>query len=111
MSAGFGLTFLLEALRTFTALDLPIYSELVILDFLAGLVAFWLGSLGQRPDEQTLRFRQALFEDVPAKDRDPVRVERTLRYAYVTIGACVAVSVFLFLVYYLPYTQTVAAAP
>lgn len=110
VAAGFTTTFVVEGLRTFAGLELPIYLEPVILGFFAGLLAFYLGSLGQQPDEQSLRYHQSLFE-IPPEDRDPARVRRTLGYTYVTMGACIVVLVFLFVVYYLPFSQTIAASP
>ena len=110
VAAGFTTTFVFEALRTFAGLELPIYLEPVILGFFAGLLGFYLGSLGQQPDEQSLEFHRSLFK-IPPEDQDPARVRRTLRYTYVTAGVCIAVIVFLFVVYYLPYSQTIASSP
>lgn len=109
VAAGFTTTFVFEALRTFAGLELPIYLEPVILGFFAGLLGFYVGSLRQQPDEQSLRFHQSLFK-IPPEDQDPARVRRTLGYSYVTVGACIFVIVFLFVVYYLPFSQTIAAS-
>jgi Na+/proline symporter len=111
MSVSFGTVFVLQALITFTGFpEPPIYLHPVIIGFAAGLVAFWVGSLGHQPDEESLSFQRSLFEK-PPEELDPARTKSTFRYAYVTFGACIVVIVFLFLVYYLPFSQTIAAGP
>lgn len=109
MSTSFGTVFVLQALITFTSFPAPpIYLHPVIIGFVAGLVAFWAGSLGHQPDEESLSFQRSLFKK-PPEELEPARTKITFRYAYVTFGACVIVIVFLFLVYYLPFSQTIAA--
>ena len=110
MSVSFGTVFVLQALITFTGFpEPPIYLHPVIVGFVAGLVAFWVGSLGHQPDEESLNFQRSLFEK-PPEELDPARTGRTFRYAYATFGVCVVVIVFLFLVYYLPFSQTIAGS-
>ncbi|CAN5755983.1 hypothetical protein BH23ACT11_BH23ACT11_28610 [soil metagenome] len=111
MSVSFGTVFVLQALITFTNFPAPpIYLHPVIIGFVAGLVAFWVGSLGHQPDEESLKFQRSLFEK-PSEELKPAQIKSTFRYAYVTFAACVVVIVFLFLVYYLPFSQTIAGDP
>lgn len=109
MLVSFGTVFVLQALITFAGFpEPPIYFHPVIIGLVAGLVAFWAGSLGDEPDEESLAFRRSLFE-TPARELRPAETGATARYAYVTFAACVLVIGFLVVVYYLPFSQAVAA--
>jgi Na+/proline symporter len=108
MTAGFVTTLVAEVLRTFGGLELPVYLDPVILGAGAALAGIIVPSMLGRPDERGLEFRESLFGVSPEQSK-PEEVKRTLRYAYVAVGASAVVIVLLFLVYFLPFSRTIAA--
>ena len=80
----------------------------VILGFGASFLGIFVGSLGQRQSEAGLEFRRSILE-VPTEDTEPGRVARTGRFALVTAVLSGLLIVTLFIIYFLPLSQTLTA--
>ncbi len=106
MVAGFLAVFVLQGLVEFADVVLPIWADPVILGFAASFLGIFVGSLGQRQSEAGLQFRRSILT-VPTEDTEPGRVTRTGRFALVT--AALSGLLILFIIYFLPLSQTLAA--
>lgn len=107
MCVGFVTVFVLQALVTFSGLELPVYLHPMILGTAASLLSIFAANVGQEPSAEGLEFRDSLFS-VPLEERQSSQVKITLRYVYLTVAVTAGVVVFLLLVYVLPYSQTIA---
>jgi Na+/proline symporter len=108
MVAGFLTVFVLQGLVEFAGVVLPIWADPVILGFAASFLGIFVGSLGQRQSEAELQFRRSILK-VPTEDTEPGRVKRTGRFALVTAALCGLLIVTLFIIYFLPLSQTLTA--
>ncbi|AHY48214.1 Sodium:solute symporter family (plasmid) [Rubrobacter radiotolerans] len=108
MVSGFVAVSVLQGLTEFAGLSLPVWAHPVILGVLASLLGVLLGNLGARPEPAQLEFRRSLLP-VPRGDLGPDRLKTTLRFGFSTAVLSVAVIVLLLVVYFVPFTQTLAA--
>src|ERR671915_492853 len=108
MVAGFLTVFVLQGLVEFAGVVLPIWADPVILGFAASILGIFVGSLGQRQSEAGLQFRQSILK-VPTEDTQPGRVKRTGRFALVTAALSGLLILTLFIIYFLPLSQTLTA--
>jgi Na+/proline symporter len=108
MVAGFLTVFVLQGLVEFAGVVLPIWADPVILGFAASFLGIFVGSLGQRQSEAGLQFRRSILT-VPTEDTEPGRVKRTGRFALVTAALSGLLIVTLFIIYFLPLSQTLTA--
>lgn len=108
MVGGFVAVFVLQGLVKFAGVSLPIWADPVILGFAAGFLGIFVGNLGQEASQKGLEFRRSLLP-VPKRDLRPGEVRVTQRFALSTAAVCVAVTVILFFVYFLPFSQTLAS--
>jgi Na+/proline symporter len=109
MLAGFVTVFVLQGLVEFAGVALPIWANPVILGFGASFLGIFVGSVGQQPSARGLEFRRSIAA-VPAENAEPGRVRTTLRFALTTAALSAALIGLLFLIYFLPFSQTVAAS-
>ena len=87
---------------------LPIWADPVILGFAASFLGIFVGSLGQRQSEAGLQFRRSILR-IPTEDTEPGRVKRTGRFALVTAALSGLLILTLFIIYFLPLSQTLTA--
>lgn len=99
--AGFVTVFVFEALATFGGVTFPVYLEPVIPGWIVSLLALFVADLGRQPDPVGTEFRNALLYK-PESKPPPAQVEKTLRYALAAGLSCIAVMVFLLVVYVMP---------
>ena len=108
MVAGFLTVFVLQGLVEFAGVVLPIWADPVILGFAASFLGIFVGSLGQRQSETGLEFRRSILT-VPTEDTEPGKVTRTGRFALVTAALSGLLILTLFILYFLPLSQTLTA--
>jgi Na+/proline symporter len=109
MITGFVAVFVLQGLVEFAGVAFPIWADPVILGFGATLLGILVGNVGQRPSEQSIKFRRSLLS-VPSEDRESGRIKTTLRFGFLTAALCVTTTIILFFVYFLPFWQTASAS-
>jgi sodium/pantothenate symporter len=109
MITGFVAVFVLQGLVEFAGVVFPIWADPVILGFGATLLGILVGNVGQRPSEQSIKFRRSLLS-VPSEDRESGRIKTTLRFGFLTAALCVTTTIILFFVYFLPFWQTASAS-
>jgi Na+/proline symporter len=108
MITGFVAVFVLQGLVNFAGVAFPVWADPVILGFCATLLGIFVGNIGQQPSARGIEFRRSLLS-VPEEDTRSDSVRTTLRFAFATAAVCVAAIVMLFLVYFLPFSQTASA--
>ncbi len=108
MISGFVGSFIAQSVNQFGLIELPVYAHPVILGFLASFIGIFVGNLIGEVDPAGVEFRKALSH-TPKVETEPKQIKTTLRLSYVAAASCVVVVVTLILVYFLPYSQAIAA--
>ncbi len=106
MLAGFLSCFLLRLYTGLTGTVLPVWLDPSIVGMGCNVAAMVIGSALTRVTPEEMQVRASLFV-MPASERDPKEVRRTMSWAKGMVGVGVLVTVLLLLLWVIPYLRAV----
>jgi sodium/pantothenate symporter len=107
---GFVTNVVPKALSLLEIIDLPVWADPIIIGAILSTVTIVLVSRRGSVTEAEREYR-ALLHTMPAAERDPVELRRTLLWSKLLIGVGLGVAVIMIVFYAIPYQRAVGANP
>lgn len=109
MIAGAGVVVIVELMKTFAGVSLPVYFSSPILGAIASLIGVVIGSSLSEVTEAEKVFRENLLK-TPEDEKnllDAKEIKRTMMYPKIVMICGILMIVAMYVLYYIPYTNAV----